>query len=200
MINNRTIGTIIVLAMSSVMLLSSCSQTVQTKTEDDTPKVELNASLPDGLKAQFDAILDAYFQVKDALVAGDAEKTVTSSALLMGAIANVNDGSVPEADRLRWQNRKKELLRYAMSIEQTTVLEEQRVQFEPLSNALYLVLTDIGAGTKPVYKQYCPMAFDDKGAFWLSDNEEILNPYFGDAMLHCGMVKEVLSLNTISNE
>jgi Cu(I)/Ag(I) efflux system membrane fusion protein len=34
------------------------------------------------------------------------------------------------------------------------------------------------------------MAFDDTGAWWLSEEEEILNPYFGDEMLHCGMVQE----------
>ena len=38
------------------------------------------------------------------------------------------------------------------------------------------------------YRQFCPMAFDFKGAFWLSDSEEILNPYFGEEMLTCGNV------------
>jgi Cu(I)/Ag(I) efflux system membrane fusion protein len=30
------------------------------------------------------------------------------------------------------------------------------------------------------------MAFDNKGAYWLQDSEEIANPYFGAAMLRCG--------------
>jgi Cu(I)/Ag(I) efflux system membrane fusion protein len=34
------------------------------------------------------------------------------------------------------------------------------------------------------------MAFKDKGAFWLSGEKEIKNPYFGEAMLTCGEVKE----------
>lgn len=34
------------------------------------------------------------------------------------------------------------------------------------------------------------MAFDNKGAFWLSEIEEIRNPYFGEAMLNCGEVHE----------
>jgi len=44
-----------------------------------------------------------------------------------------------------------------------------------------------------VYKQYCPMAFDGKGAFWLSSSEEIRNPYYGDKMLKCGRVEETIS-------
>jgi membrane fusion protein, copper/silver efflux system len=42
-----------------------------------------------------------------------------------------------------------------------------------------------------VYRQFCPMAFDDKGAFWLSESDEILNPYFGDMMLNCGEVTDI---------
>jgi Cu(I)/Ag(I) efflux system membrane fusion protein len=36
------------------------------------------------------------------------------------------------------------------------------------------------------------MAFNDKGAYWLSDKEAIRNPYFGDKMLTCGSVEETL--------
>jgi Cu(I)/Ag(I) efflux system membrane fusion protein len=36
------------------------------------------------------------------------------------------------------------------------------------------------------------MAFDNKGAYWLSETEEIRNPYFGDVMLGCGETKEIL--------
>jgi membrane fusion protein, copper/silver efflux system len=32
-----------------------------------------------------------------------------------------------------------------------------------------------------------------KGAFWLSDSDKVLNPYFGDAMLTCGNVEEELN-------
>ncbi|RYG53246.1 MAG: DUF3347 domain-containing protein [Chitinophagaceae bacterium] len=41
-------------------------------------------------------------------------------------------------------------------------------------------------GDKPVYLQYCPMA----KASWLSNENEIRNPYYGTAMLTCGEVKK----------
>jgi len=43
-----------------------------------------------------------------------------------------------------------------------------------------------------VYYQFCPMAIDNKGAYWLSEESDIKNPYFGDAMLTCGETKETL--------
>jgi Cu(I)/Ag(I) efflux system membrane fusion protein len=36
------------------------------------------------------------------------------------------------------------------------------------------------------------MAFDNKGAYWLSNVSEIKNPYFGEKMLTCGSVQDSL--------
>ena len=35
----------------------------------------------------------------------------------------------------------------------------------------------------------------NNGSFWLSENKEILNPYFGNKMLKCGETKETIDLN-----
>lgn len=59
-----------------------------------------------------------------------------------------------------------------------------------LSESILEVTESFGLEKDKVYKDFCPMAFDNKGAFWLSETEEILNPYFGEAMLSCGEVKE----------
>jgi Cu(I)/Ag(I) efflux system membrane fusion protein len=36
------------------------------------------------------------------------------------------------------------------------------------------------------------MADRNNGARWLSKEQKVLNPYFGEAMLKCGSVKEEL--------
>ena len=46
---------------------------------------------------------------------------------------------------------------------------------------------------QPFYVQHCPMAFDNAGANWLSEESAIRNPYFGDAMLTCGSTIDTLS-------
>ncbi len=38
------------------------------------------------------------------------------------------------------------------------------------------------------------MAFGNTGGDWISNVPEVLNPYFGDAMLNCGSVTGTLSL------
>ena len=70
----------------------------------------------------------------------------------------------------------------------------KRRYFSELSQALYYVCEKTTKGrSRRFYKQYCPMAFDNQGAFWLSNVEEIRNPYFGDEMLTCGSVEEEVS-------
>jgi hypothetical protein len=66
---------------------------------------------------------------------------------------------------------------------------EQRKHFVTVTKTIeILVAGTIESGA--LYKQYCPMAFGNTGAYWLSDSKEIRNPYFGDKMLKCGRVDE----------
>jgi hypothetical protein len=41
-----------------------------------------------------------------------------------------------------------------------------------------------------LYKDFCPMYNEGKGATWISETREIKNPYLGKKMATCGSVKE----------
>jgi len=49
-----------------------------------------------------------------------------------------------------------------------------------------------GCVNEKVYVEFCPMADNNSGAYWLSKEEKVINPYFGEAMLTCGEVKQVI--------
>ena len=70
--------------------------------------------------------------------------------------------------------------------------ERKRIHFDMMSNTLYALLKDAGLKNVTIYHQYCPMAFNDQGAYWLSKYPEIENPYFGDKMLECGEITDTL--------
>ena len=70
--------------------------------------------------------------------------------------------------------------------------EKQRLAFGTLSSAIYGLLKSADIKNAGIYHEYCPMAFNEKGAFWLSDETEIKNPYFGKKMLECGEVTDSL--------
>jgi hypothetical protein len=36
------------------------------------------------------------------------------------------------------------------------------------------------------------MAFNNTGAYWLSSDKQVQNPYFGDKMMRCGRVDNAI--------
>jgi len=94
---------------------------------------------------------------------------------------------------IEWMNLLKPIEDNLKGIINMKGIDKKRSHFSIVSNKLTEAVDMFGiAGNKPVYLEYCPMAFDNKGAFWISENKEIRNPYFGDIMLKCGEVKREL--------
>ncbi len=118
-------------------------------------------------------LLASYFSLKDALVATDAAAATAAAKELAENSDNIIKSS-------------------AEAIAAVSDVEAQRIAFESVSKEVYKYVKAQGTNID-VYKQYCPMAFNNTGAFWLSDKEEVLNPYFGDKMLKCGKVEEVIA-------
>ncbi len=119
------------------------------------------------------SMVDSYLAVKDALVSTDAEKARKAAQAFLDM--NTNTALTPALE----------------AIVATTDVAVQRKAFESLSMNMYNLVKTDGADIA-LYKQYCPMAFNNKGAYWLAAEEEVNNPYFGNLMLHCGSVQEVL--------
>ncbi len=120
------------------------------------------------------AIFKQYNHIKTAMVASDAEAVKMGAKALLNIAADVS------------------LKETAQTIVDAEGIENQRKALPDLTASVEQVLNNaITSGT--VYKQYCPMAFNNTGAYWLSSEKEIRNPYFGDAMLSCGSVKEILN-------
>ena len=78
-------------------------------------------------------------------------------------------------------------------MEKLSDIEKERAEFADFSLTLYHSLKAFGLSNQTAYYQYCPMAFNQKGAFWISETNKIQNPYFGEAMIDCGETKETLN-------
>jgi Cu(I)/Ag(I) efflux system membrane fusion protein len=68
------------------------------------------------------------------------------------------------------------------------VLENQRSHFVILNENLVAIAGNMDSLENTIYIQKCPMANNNRGALWLSREDAIRNPYYGDAMLTCGSV------------
>lgn len=136
--------------------------------------------------------LQAYIKVKDAFVASDPA-LVKAEARNLKAILKAIDAKMLSGPALNdWSNYVNNIDMSLVEILSSDDIEAQRTSFSALSDNLYKSIKAYGLGTATAYYDFCPMAFNDQGAYWLSDNKEIRNPYFGDKMLTCGRVAEEL--------
>ncbi|SMO64042.1 efflux RND transporter periplasmic adaptor subunit [Gracilimonas mengyeensis] len=69
-------------------------------------------------------------------------------------------------------------------------IEELRAEFKMISERLINRIESEGYEGE-LYKQYCPMY--DGGSNWVSDSEEIKNPFYGSQMHNCGETVEKLN-------
>ena len=132
-------------------------------------------------QSQLSQLLTSYYNIKDALVAGNAS-SASSGAEQFIKIANGIDYKIISEGNIN------ALLTDATFISENKDLNKQRLRFANLSANMYAVAKAVKLTTQPLYYDYCPM----KKAYWLSGEAAIKNPYFGNAMLTCGKVTDTI--------
>ncbi|MGY3053104.1 hypothetical protein ACVWYG_001301 [Pedobacter sp. UYEF25] len=132
-------------------------------------------------QTQTSVLLPLYYNIKDALVGGNATLAASKAAELVKAL-NSSDAKTITGDK------GDDLLVHAGKIAQSKDLKDQREHFNGLSADMIAVAKKSKLSADPVYQLYCPM----KRANWLSNSATVKNPYFGSAMLTCGKVVETI--------
>ena len=137
-------------------------------------------------------VLAAYIELKNAL-AGDDEANVSKSGkALFKAIDDVSTDKLTTTQRNVWTKYYEKLSYDARHIKESTDIEHQREHFVSLSKNMYAVIKAFNTNATSIYYQFCPMANDGKGAYWLSQSSKITNPYLGMKMPGCGSIKDTI--------
>jgi hypothetical protein len=141
---------------------------------------------------QLSDVFTASVQLKNDLVSSDAKKTASSAVTVKKTLTAVDMKLLKGEAHMNWMEYLKAMNKNLDAISAATKLDDQRKAFAVFSEALYKSVKTFGIGGITAYYDYCPMANNNEGAYWLSDIKEIRNPYFGDTMLKCGSVKETI--------
>ena len=165
---------------------------VQASDAKQVPKTETPMAVDQAFTQQLKELLTPYLKIEDALVASDAKSASAQTSAFSTALKNVDMGLVKGDAHVKWMEQLKSLETATKLILSAGDIEIQRAAFSKLTDALYSSIKIFGVEGLDAYYQFCPMAFDNKGAFWISDEKEISNPYFGEKMLRCGETKETL--------
>jgi Cu(I)/Ag(I) efflux system membrane fusion protein len=152
-------------------------------------KVKSHA-VPEGFGRQIAAVTKDYLALVTALAADDFD-AAKKAAMAMSESVRAVDAAVLEGDAAtEWKTVFVELEKPLRAMMDAQDIKGIRAQLQPLTNHTEHAVVGFGGGqVGKLYRLFCPMALDDKGATWLQDNERVANPYFGSEMLRCGEVK-----------
>ena len=151
--------------------------------------------VPTIFKSQLQKVYDKYINLKDVLIQTDALLAQKEAQRLFETFKQVDMNLLVNNDaHKQWMKLANAINTSSKNISVNTDIVEQRKQFKIVSDNLIAAVQSFGIN-ETSYKQYCPMADSDNGAYWLSKEKIVLNPYFGSMMLKCGEIKETINNN-----
>ena len=160
--------------------------------ESDHTNMNERLEVSEKFQQQLNSVYNAYINLKDALVKEDSISTSANTTTLLNKLNKVDMKLLSDNKaHNHWMSLEGEIKSSATSISETSDIKSQRDHFKHLSSHLINAVQLFGINEK-VYVEFCPMADNNNGAYWLSKEEKVINPYFGEAMLTCGEVKQVI--------
>ena len=154
------------------------------KEKESTLDTSMKMKLPIDFQQQFSGVLKAYFKLKDAFIASESLSIITSAEASYKVLKEIPINELTKTEKTPIIKS----LGLLKSIASSKNLVKQRADFILLNENIMALTMNLDAPEQKIYIQKCPMADSNKGAVWLSKEKEILNPYFGHAMLKCGSV------------
>ena len=167
------------------------------KKEGPRPEKQKPLAIEDNTGAfnkSYNVLLSAYISVKDALVAGDTTKASAAARTLSIAADSL------QVSEIKGDSMLKETARvFATTVSSSALglagepdIKAKRKEFQMIADAMWTLTQTVQYDGQKLYWHYCPMAFNNSGAYWMSNEREIRNPYFGNEMLECGSVQDSL--------
>lgn len=143
-------------------------------------------------RKQLGAVVAAYLAIQAALADDDYEAATTAARSAQAALGKVDMSLVKGDAHLGWMKIEGSLKTFLAGVADAGNIQTARAQFALLSEQLVAALTRFGVAEGKLYKVWCPMSFDNRGASWIQGGEAISNPYFGHRMPGCGEIRDVL--------
>lgn len=149
-----------------------------------------------GFRLDFNNQFIAYLQMKEAFIKSDTALINRTAQQYDSILLKLDFDAIEAAEPIKMQADvlAGTISRELEALQLEPLLEDKRRSFQMVSDVLFDLMRTIRYTGSKIYKHYCPMAFNNNGAYWLSNSSNVVNPYFGEPMLHCGEVIDSLNL------
>jgi len=194
------IFTITLIITFGIFPMSLMVQAQAQAQDHDHSKMDMDHELPKTashevdikFKEQLNAVFQASLILNTSFFTEDITEVKKAASDVNKQIENVDMMLLKGQAHTDWMQYLKTMNKGLEQISIATNIAVQRSAFSEYNTGLYQSIKAFGIGEDAFY-QFCPMANNNTGAYWLSDNQEIRNPYMGEKMPSCGAVKETLN-------
>lgn len=143
----------------------------------------------DTFSTEFAELIQSYMVLKDALVESEVDEALSAAFQMQEHLEDMGEHRLEGDDHMKWMGTYSKIHSDLSEISGSSKLDEIRIHFFNLSETLIASVKDFDI-EGVVYHQHCPMAFSNEGGSWLSNEDQVMNPYMPDTMLRCGRVLE----------
>jgi Cu(I)/Ag(I) efflux system membrane fusion protein len=186
------------IVLAAVAMITACG-IEDKKVEEQKAAEPLSQSInSNAFNQSFGQVMDSYYHLKDALVLSNdtLAKTSANRIIALSDSVNLEELKADSSIVLMAQGYLDNISAEAKGLVGEKDIEGKRKSFQMISDNMYDLVRTVRYDRETIYHQFCPMAFNDAGAYWLSRTSDIKNPYFGRKMLTCGEVKDSLDFRS----
>ena len=133
-----------------------------------------------------DVLIEHYLVMKSALVQDDFDQAKTAFTKFAKEVRNNDEMNNHQDHAAKHQNHHGMMLAAVSMADSAETIEAFRSAFVNISKELLTALENQNYKHPSLFVQFCPMANNGDGAKWISDEEEIANPFYGQMMHKCG--------------
>jgi Cu(I)/Ag(I) efflux system membrane fusion protein len=192
---------LVVIVLAVVILVARpffCNSDKKDKSADGTAETKQQpvamGNNSDAFNQSYTQLINSYIDLKDALVASDAAKAMAAAQALHTAADSLKVNEIKgDSTGVIKENAliyTKIITDSAQALATEKDIERKRNIFGNIAESMWTLSRTVRYNGKKLYWEYCPMAFDNKGAYWISYERDIKNPYFGSKMMTCGSVED----------
>ena len=193
------------IVLSGIMVVTigfiSCSnnenstESTSANKETTSQAASTNNTIEQAKSGTINDVVSGYLSLKNALTNDNANEAASAAKGINESLAKVNESALDADQKKVYDDVKDDIKEHAQHIaDNSSKIDHQREHFDLLSRDMIDLVKAIGS-SQTLYRDFCPMYNNKKGAYWLSETKEIKNPYYGKEMLKCGEVKEEIKAN-----
>lgn len=149
--------------------------------------VQAQNSHTHGHPEHLETLVEEYLNMKNSLTSDDLESAQIHLQAFSDEVKNSDEMNDHEEHSGQHDMHHGAMATAVKQAENADDIQSFRLTFKEISEQLLTALENQGY-EGDLFKQYCPMY--EGGSAWISDKEEIENPFYGSQMHKCGETVE----------